>query len=121
MRLVGMSPLDQVANWARYGERQGLLDDSVRALAVDGGTLLWIGTDAGLSAVPTAAVDDPAAWASYEDPALLGVRALCLAAGGLYVGTSEGFVRFDPITRTSERIGSATAVWDLAVEGDWFM
>ncbi len=117
VRLVGVSPLDKVANWSRYGERQGLLEDSIRALALDGDTL-WIGTDAGLSAVPTAAVADPDAWTSYEDAALLGVRALAVAAGALYVGTSEGLVRLDPATRTAERVGSATAVWDLAVHGD---
>ncbi len=116
VRLAGVSPLDRAANWSRYSG--GLDSLSVRALLLDG-EAVWIGADSGLFRVDVAELEDKTAWTPYTDDSLLGIRALCLAGGTLYVGTTRGLASFDPSTGKASPIGTEnSAVADLASDGE---
>jgi two component regulator with propeller domain len=77
--------------WTRYGKEQGLPDDAVRSLCLDGKRRLWAGTLGG-----GLAVFDGARFAAYE-PALLGtphVRHLALGQHGeIWAATDAGAAR----------------------------
>ncbi|MEW5827059.1 MAG: hypothetical protein AB1778_09555, partial [Candidatus Bipolaricaulota bacterium] len=91
---VGVVPFDMVANWRRFGERDGLPSASVRSLLLVDGTL-WIGTDGGVARVAVEDLADPAAWNVVTDPVVAPGLALASHAGGVYVGTDRGLVRVD--------------------------
>lgn len=93
--------------WTTYTTDDGLLDNEVRALALDQAGRLWIATPDGVSrfALNNAGEPDNNSWTSYTTAeGLISNDVLSLAVdqtGGVWFGTSEGASYFDGETWTS--------------------
>jgi len=94
----GGTPFDKGDDtWTTFTESDGLADNTVRAIAVDGGDQLWFGTSGGVSVLDhgsTPFYKDNDTWATFTDADGLadnGVCAIVVDDGGrLWFGTFSG-------------------------------
>ncbi|MES2317511.1 MAG: two-component regulator propeller domain-containing protein [Pseudomonadota bacterium] len=89
---------DDKPRFARYTQREGLVDDGVASILEDGQGRLWISTNSGISRFDPAG----AAWRSYSaadgtiEGAYFDGSALRGTDGNLYFGGFNGITAFDP-------------------------
>ncbi len=79
--------------WEDYTKANGLVNNNVRALGVDPGDTLWVGTSGGLSKF------DGSGWTNYtEEDGLISdtVRAIVVdKTGNIWIGTNRGLSKFN--------------------------
>jgi ligand-binding sensor domain-containing protein len=108
------------ANWHRFGVRDGLWSDRIRALAANN-SQLWVGTDRGLNLI---SLPGMTVW-RHEHTTLrdVGVLRLRLLADTLYIGTPNGLFRGSVVNREFSYFPldpglMAAPVRDISVVGD---
>lgn len=102
VELDGAAPFDRLANWARFGNEDGLGDDAATALAVSD-DVLWIGTETALVSVPLNELEDPEQYVRYGGEGFDGlarITALAVERGAILVGTDHGAYLYDPATES---------------------